>query len=243
MKRYIIYILLLCSSLCAAEEVKVLLRSGTVITGDLILQNDEVVIVRTAGGTRFQLPATEVVKIGTPDEIFQTVAEQKPDTMPASAEPAPKPALINAGYNDPYRPVDPTPASQAGRIYRDGSKYMYNNTYIDSKEVERILYKNNSGAYKAWQKGNGMLVGGAVLTGVGVGLALGSLAWMINSPNAAVGIACGGVVCAIPGCVLLITGSAKKNKAIDIYNSKYDGTPITLNVVSGSNGIGLAINF
>ena len=151
--------------------------------------------------------------------------------------------------------TSPTSASQSGRIYRDNGSYMYNDTYISSREVVRILQKENESAYKQWQKADGMSIGGAVCSGVGLGLALGSIFPFIYRNKAytsaefsswtwvGIGLASAGGVCAIVGAGLLIGASAQYNKAIDIYNSKYDQAAVQLQWSVGINGVGLALVF
>lgn len=41
----------------------VTLRTGKVVTGEILLQNDEVLILRTKNGSRFQYPASEIVSV------------------------------------------------------------------------------------------------------------------------------------------------------------------------------------
>lgn len=60
----------------AMAEV-VLLQSGKSMTGDIVLQNDEVVILRDQEGRRFQFPRAEVVSITVPEVIEQVVVEEK----------------------------------------------------------------------------------------------------------------------------------------------------------------------
>ncbi len=48
--------------LSAHAEV-VVLRSGQSIRGEVVLHNDEVLVIRTEGGARYQYPATEVVSV------------------------------------------------------------------------------------------------------------------------------------------------------------------------------------
>lgn len=264
MKKFVLFILLFFASLCYAEEVKVLLRSGTVMTGSLILQNEEIVVLQSATGTRYQLPTVEVVKIGTQEEIQQIQQEQATQkdkesqsvdkasasqnlptsvTVPSQVQATSQrkqSTLVNAGYNDPATPITPS-NNTSGMILRDNGHYMYNGTYIDSKEVERLLSRN-AAARKQWDKARGMTIGGAVLCGTGVGLALGSLAWITYSSSAALGICGAGAIIAIPGCVLLGVGAGQRSKAIDIYNFGNEGT-MSLNVTTGCDGIGIAINF
>lgn len=151
--------------------------------------------------------------------------------------------------------TSPTSASQSGRIYRDNGSYMYNDTYISSREVVRILQKENESAYKQWQKGDGMSIGGAVCSGIGLGLALGSIypfIYMGKSKNvteiyhwgmAGIGLVSAGGVSAIVGVGLLIGAIAKYNKAIDIYNSKYDQAAVQLQWHVAPTEVGLALVF
>ena len=74
-----------------------------------------------------------------------------------------------------------TSASKSGRIYRDNGHYLHNDTYISSREVERLLEKESSEAYEKWRKADGMAIGGAVCSGVGLGLALGSIFPFLNA--------------------------------------------------------------
>ena len=53
--------LLLLSPMLWAEVVT--LRTGQMVKGEVLLQNEEVVIVRTKNGMRYQYPASEVVSI------------------------------------------------------------------------------------------------------------------------------------------------------------------------------------
>lgn len=63
----------------------VVLRSGQSIRGEVVLHNNEVVIIRTESGARYQYPATEVVSV-----------EKEQEPMPSdtdSSEESPKAAL------------------------------------------------------------------------------------------------------------------------------------------------------
>ncbi len=63
MRRIIFVIGLLAFTLSIQAEV-VHMKSGKVYTGEIVFQNDEVVIIRDATGTRFQCPMAEVRSIG-----------------------------------------------------------------------------------------------------------------------------------------------------------------------------------
>ena len=151
-------------------------------------------------------------------------------------------------YNTPVTSVSQpsiitTESSGRGRIYRDGREYMYNDTYISSKEVERILRNQDALAYEQWKRGRRLSIGGAVVTGVGAGLALGSLAFTPVDLGVALGLSGAGLVVTGVGVILICCAPAKYNKAIDIYNSKYDNTAMQLNFFVAPSEVGIALNF
>ena len=61
----------------AAETVT--LRSGKVITGTILIQNDEVVIIRDANGARHQYPAAEVLSVSSSDAREEEEHHAQPD--------------------------------------------------------------------------------------------------------------------------------------------------------------------
>lgn len=70
MRKIFVLIGLLLFTLSMSAEV-VLMKSGKRYTGEIVFQNDEVVIIRDATGTRFQCPMAEVRSIGA-QEIEET---------------------------------------------------------------------------------------------------------------------------------------------------------------------------
>lgn len=131
-----------------------------------------------------------------------------------------------------------------GRIFRDNGQYFYNDTYISSKEVERILQRENAAAYNQWKKAEGMLIGGSICTGIAGGLAIGGLFPLISKNYiATIGMECAAIVPLSIGLGLTLGASTHYNKAIDIYNSKYDHTAIQLKWQITPNGVGLALAF
>lgn len=66
MRKIFVLIGLLLFTLSMSAEV-VLMKSGKRYTGEIVFQNDEVVIIRDATGTRFQCPMAEVRSIGAQD--------------------------------------------------------------------------------------------------------------------------------------------------------------------------------
>jgi hypothetical protein len=77
--KHLLHILLLLVLSCPSFAELVTLRSGQIVRGEIVLQNDEVVIIRTNNGMRHQYPASEVVSIRSNESI---VAEQTVATTP-----------------------------------------------------------------------------------------------------------------------------------------------------------------
>ena len=66
MTRRLFYILFLWFGLALTAQAEVVvLRSGQIIKGEILLNNEEVVIIRQKDGLRYQYPQTEVVSIAT----------------------------------------------------------------------------------------------------------------------------------------------------------------------------------
>ena len=76
---------MLLSPILMAEVVT--LRSGQIIKGEIILQNEEVVIIRNSNGMRYQYPMNEVVNIQK--------EEQKATTQEASTDTQPKKKIVS----------------------------------------------------------------------------------------------------------------------------------------------------
>ena len=134
-------------------------------------------------------------------------------------------------------------SAKSGRIYRDNGHYLYNDTYIASAEVERILKRENAAAYEKWKKAEGMLIGGSVCAGIGGGLALGGLISLISSPMVCLGMECAALVPLSIGLGLTLGSSSHYNQAINIYNAKYDQAAVQLKWHVAPDGVGLALVF
>ena len=77
----LVCLVLLCSftvAVCAEEQVpqRLVFRSGRVVVGEIVMQNDEVVIVKDASGARFQFPRADIQEI-TAVEEEQPKADEK----------------------------------------------------------------------------------------------------------------------------------------------------------------------
>ena len=75
-KKSVILVLffLLLSPIILAEVVT--LRTGKVVTGEIVLQNEEVLIIRTKTGALYQYPASEVLSVKS-EELVSTELEEK----------------------------------------------------------------------------------------------------------------------------------------------------------------------
>ena len=82
-KLYTIALILLCA-ICAHAET-LILRTGARVKGDILFQNEEVVVLRNAEGARFQYPRAEIQEILTVDPVEEEVVveEQKDEIKTA----------------------------------------------------------------------------------------------------------------------------------------------------------------
>ena len=66
--------LMLLACVCAHAET-IVLRTGARVTGTIIFQNDEVVIIRDTEGARFQYPKSDIEAIGVTDEGLEVTGD------------------------------------------------------------------------------------------------------------------------------------------------------------------------
>lgn len=76
---YILLLFFLLLSPTIWAEV-VTLRTGKTITGEILLQNEEVVIIRTKNGTRYQYPTAEILSISHEDTTKSATQETQKQT-------------------------------------------------------------------------------------------------------------------------------------------------------------------
>lgn len=211
------------------STAEILLRTGETITVQITeLKSDYVAYI--LNGKAYTTPATQIEKV-----TFVHNGQVKDYSRIRETIIAKQQREIATTNND---------GSRNGRIYRDNGHYLYNDIYISSKEVERILEKENDAAYKQWQKANGMLVGGSICAGIGGGLVIGGLVTLITRDYIPCLIMeCCALVPLGVGLGLTLGASAQYNKAIDIYNSKYDHAAVQLKWHIAPTEVGLALAF
>jgi len=208
----------------------ILLLSGNKKRGELVEMNNQYVSF-LENGVKITIPASEInsVTLGNGQtRTYTNVSTMQEKNIQSKS-------TVNSKNSE---------ENKNGRIFRDNGQYFYNDTYISSKEVERILQRENAAAYNQWKKAEGMLIGGSICTGIAGGLAIGGLFPLISKNYiATIGMECAAIVPLSIGLGLTLGASTHYNKAIDIYNSKYDHTAIQLKWQITSNGVGLALAF
>jgi len=78
MKKVYTIVFLLCIMIYAQAEI-IVLQSGKTIEGDILLQNEEIVMVRDKDGRKFQFPRAEVVEITAHQQA--AVVEEKEEKL------------------------------------------------------------------------------------------------------------------------------------------------------------------
>lgn len=78
MRRTLSILSLICAFVICAHAETLILRTGARVRGEIVFQNDEVVILRDADGARFQYPRTDVLEILADESATST--SQDPET-------------------------------------------------------------------------------------------------------------------------------------------------------------------
>lgn len=211
-------------------EAEILLRSGDVLTVQITdMKSNYVAYV--LNGQAYTIPASQVVKVTFPQN--GQVKEYNGQSI-SNVE------SVKSNGSSGKEVI----SKPSGRIYRDNGEYLYNDTYISSKEVAKILKRENNAAYTKWKKAEGMLIGGAICTSVGSLMAVGGLVSLVGKdPMPCLIIDCCAIVPLGIGLGLTLGASSQFNKAIDIYNSKYDQAAVQLKWGIAPTGVGLALVF
>ena len=210
----------------------ILLLSGHTLSGELVEMNSKYVAYLD-NGERKVVPCSQIQTVTLSNGQVKTYSE----IVAASANTQSVTTSTAASSSS-------TTKSGGGRIYRDNGEYMYNDTYISSKEVARILERENKTAYAQWKKADGMMIGGSICVGIGGGLAIGGLVSLIwRDYMTCLILDCSALVPLGVGLGLTLGASSHYTKAIDIYNSKYDHAAVQLRWGVSANGVGLALAF
>lgn len=214
------------------DSVDIYLHNGEIIHAQLVGMNSEGADY-IIGESAWHIPAQDIQKIVFASGQVKTYNYTKQTIINASN-------TIETQSSEKQHSTE----NLTGRIYRDNGHYLYNDTYISSKEVERILQRENGIAYEQWRKAEGLLIGAGVCTGIGAGLAVGGIFPMIwGNYGSAIAFECTALIPLGVGLGLALGSSSRHNKAIDIYNSKYDNAAIQLNFFTSPTEVGIALSF
>ncbi len=81
MKKCLAILLLFVAFASCAYAETIVLRTGARVKGEIVFQNEEVVIIRDESGARSQYPRTEVVEITNEEPVQETVNEENKETV------------------------------------------------------------------------------------------------------------------------------------------------------------------
>lgn len=132
------------------------------------------------------------------------------------------------------------------------NEYRIGETKMDKKAYENFLYENCPQAWKKYKHGKNAVIAGWTLFGVGsAAMIIGPIVKYPDWPNydnpyvrSGDALLISGAVCILPGIISFSCGYALKANAYKIYNKTCaHSTPITLNLTTGKNGLGLALQF
>lgn len=121
MKKTILLLLLVLCTFGASNASVITLKNGKVVQGEVLVNNDEVVIVRDNSGARFQYPASEVVSIV---EQTPTTSEKKTENKSTNRLQGKKTMiLVDLGVGGAIVPQDKGGAYLGGELML-GSRYI-----------------------------------------------------------------------------------------------------------------------
>lgn len=197
-----------------SEDVISYLRPDRPATVSYTIARNKVVLIQFSNGS------IELFQEQKKTETFkeeQVLAVQKEDSVKEQV------TLITS--SNPTSTASEEVSSTQGlreRIFRDGNEYMHNNTYISAKQVGIILKNKDGDAYAQWKKANNLALSGCIIAGIGIGSVLGGLCTITSSIEASLGLAAAGVVLSGVGVTLMLCAPIHYEKALNIYNEKYD---------------------
>jgi len=124
MYKRIILLVLVLLTFTVSEASVITLRNGKIVQGEVLVNNDEVVIVKDAKGARFQYPAAEVVSISD-QEIAPENNEETTDNKPQGRKTTIMIGLTGGGAIIPQE-------KSGGHI---GGEFMIGSRYIGQRSI------------------------------------------------------------------------------------------------------------
>ena len=111
---------------CVVDAAVITLRSGQKIQGEVLVQNEEVVIVRNAEGARFQYPASEVVSVADTENADKE--EQQADNKEPKQHGRKVTLMVDLTGGGAFIPQE----QSGGHI---GGEFMIGSRYIGSRSI------------------------------------------------------------------------------------------------------------
>jgi hypothetical protein len=245
--------MLFCASNASAQDI-ILTRDSQIISAVVLEISDAEIVYKTYDnqeGPNYRIATSNVQKIrfanGT-EQVF---------TAPAPVQQNVPQAFQSADRQASYNPQAATPRvtghmEHTGGDFEIGGSQIYEGeyrNYFNADEFETV-----NGALRQRSSGKSLLITGGALAGVGIVFtAVGATTmwdwsgdnYYYNSWSAALyysGIVflSVGVTAMTVGAPLFCIGKARLNWAADSYNQR---NAMSFNVVSGRNGLGLALRF
>lgn len=219
------------------STAEVLLLSGYTMTVQITgMYNDHITYIQ--GGQSYSLPAEQINKVtfllnGQVKQYAQ-IPQYTPTTQTKTLT---QEVVVNKQEKEKEKTkVD-------GRIYILNGDYMCNNVFISSKELERLI-QSNTKAHKQWRKGRAYIWGGSICLGVGLGLAIGGfIPIKYKYYDSAIALECVALASACASIGLYCAVPKAYQKAIDIYNSKFDHAAVQFKYNIAPNGFSVALAF
>ena len=168
----------------------------------------------------------------------------KPVVISHSSQPATKPEKSTKREKSSEKAQNNSSTPSGGVITKvSRNEYRMNGTKMDRKAYENFLYDNCPKAWKKYKNGKNAVIAGWSLFAVGAAMQAGWAAVNDDNPAITPGVCGTGMGLAGIGLFTFIGGYASKAKALKTYNKKCANNAVSLNLTSGKNGLGLAINF
>ena len=243
--------MLLCAVNSSAQDV-ILTRDGQIITAIVSEISDTEVVYKSFDnqeGPTYRISAANVQKIrfsnGTEQEFAAPAPVQQQQYVPQAFQPADRQASYNPQAASSQRITGYM--EHTGGDFEVSGRPIYEGeyrNYFNADEFETV-----NGAMRQRGTGKALLIAGGAVTGAGLLCLIPSAvaasddvfdytAWAFYYTGAA--LLGAGVTMMTIGAPLFCIGNARLNWAAESYNQR---NQMSFNVVSGRNGLGLALRF
>ncbi len=190
-------------------------------------------------GPLYTLAKTEIVTILYENGTIETFQQESKPAYGNQQMYNNQPARYSnqgMGYNN--QPYWNNPA----RLTLIGNNVMQNGRTLTRQEYIGLLQNTCPEAWTKYNEGSKLIKWGWGLFGSGLGLGLVGGLVCIGEPISGLTLSCAGACAAIACIPVICIGSKRQRESVDVYNQACMPY-ISLNLISGKDGIGLAINF